>query len=446
MVLSSLSCPLEVQGALLGSPITLTLPTGGRELTVRYRCGSREGTVAERTGAECVTWTLPLELAAEYPALQRIPVELTLEITRGERVTERRQEALLLGLPESVCPTGTVKLTDIGGPMALCGSYVQNVSRLRVEVQGQGSQGAALVSCRIACGALTAEVESLVDFDLPQAGTVPVTVRLTDSRGRVTELKRTIEVMPWTAPQGQILEATPCDETGTAQEDGAYLLVEAMGSLTELPGFPGKYTLVASDGQEQLLGTGPELHTTLVIPRAEQLWLRIEDGLETRTFPYRPKPLLDLDVPGLALGIGCRGSRAGTVTLGLPVDMQGSPLTGLRDAQTAADALPLGQALARFLSPELLWENPAPGESYAGGEIAAAGRFFLVEAAIHPGGGRFWELVGSGGCLRCGEGAQMALRPVRCADGKMIFGAADLGDSWAIPLRVFRLLPGEEAI
>ena len=46
MILSTLNRPLVVSGDQLGSPLTLTLSVGGAPLTIDYRCGTRQGTVA----------------------------------------------------------------------------------------------------------------------------------------------------------------------------------------------------------------------------------------------------------------------------------------------------------------------------------------------------------------------------------------------------------------
>ena len=46
MILSSLTVPLTVQGDTLGAPLAITLPSLGRTVGLRYRCGAKSGTVA----------------------------------------------------------------------------------------------------------------------------------------------------------------------------------------------------------------------------------------------------------------------------------------------------------------------------------------------------------------------------------------------------------------
>lgn len=449
MVLSSLTCPLEARGDQLGSEVTLSLPRVGSPLTLRYRCGNAQGVIVRETTRETCAWVPPVELAAEYPELQRIPVELTLELLRGGRVAESRSKWLLLGLPQAVLPQGSMTVTDETGAKELCGSFLRGYSRAAVQVEARGSAGAEIRDCRITCGALTGQ-GTKVCFDLPKIGTQTVTARVTDSRGRCLELTTTVRVAARLSPQGAVLSAEPCDEGGTVGTDGDWLLVHAIGSVTSFPNLIPSFTLRGKDGDGTAkawdLGAEGRLDKRLVIPKVTGLELEISDGLESLVFPYKPQPLLDMDIPGKALGIGCRGDRTGTVSLGLPVEMRGNRLTGLGGAAEAGDALPLGQAEGRYLGPQLLWENPEPEAAFSPTEIPAEGGLFLIEGAEKTGGNHFWEVVGDKGCLRVVSAGKTAARPVEKKTGALAFGSADLGDDWAVPLRIIRLLPGKEKV
>ena len=142
MVLSSLNCPLEVRGEELGGEVRLSLPVE-RSLAWRYRCGTKSGVIGESTGGR-ITWVPPVELAEEYPEMQSIPVEVTVELLRGGRAVEQRKEWLLLRLPEKVVPQGTLTVADETGAEALCGSYLRGYSRAVVQVEAKGSAGAEI--------------------------------------------------------------------------------------------------------------------------------------------------------------------------------------------------------------------------------------------------------------------------------------------------------------
>mgnify|MGYP004662574981 FL=1 len=445
MILSTLNRPLQVSGDLLGSPLTLTFSVGGSPLTVAYRCGTRQGVVAEKTRKTSITWVPPVELAEEYPALQRIPVELTLTLYRGNQPAETRQEYLLLGLPPTEIPQGKLVITDDTGTQERCGGFVQGVSQALISVEAQGSAGAPIARCRLYCGQLRGE-GTRACFPLPQSGQIPVRAELLDTRGRGATLEATLSVLPRTPPQGAILSLEEWTETEETPQAGGSWRVHALGKVTALPGLKPVFTLKGKKetGEDAVwdLGENGTMDTVLVIPKVRELTLLVGDGLETLEFPWGNGPLLDLDIAHRSLGLGCRGETAQTVTLGMPVDFRGNRLQGLPPAQNEGDPLPLGQAQEEYLSPRLLWENPNPQDAFLPGEIQAQGALFAIEFMETAGGARFWEIVGAFGFLR----GKASGREVILKSDRLAFGPGEPDNSHAIPLKILRLLPGKEGL
>lgn len=206
MILSSISCPLTVQGEKLGSPVTLTLPDLGRVLGLRYACAAAEGVIREPGKFTRAVWTPPPALAAQYPDREKIPVTLILEAYTRGAVTERRRTQVLLAVPEECLPELRLTVSEESG-----GEFVQGKSRAVTEVTAAGSLGAAIADCVIACGGLTGQGQRLT-FDLPQAGNITVTARVTDSRGRKAEASKVISVRPGTAGgENPLLDLNPGD-------------------------------------------------------------------------------------------------------------------------------------------------------------------------------------------------------------------------------------------
>ena len=186
MILSSLKDPLTIQGDTLGSPVQIRLPETGRALGLRFRCGGREEILCGPSRERIIRWVPSLSLAAEYPDRARIPATLILDAYRGEKPAETRETELLLGLPAQVRPTVSLTVTEGTG------GFVRGGSAL-AEVTAAGSLGAEIVCCTVTCGALSGQGQRL-RFDLPQAGDIPVTARVTDSRGRQAEASVMIHV------------------------------------------------------------------------------------------------------------------------------------------------------------------------------------------------------------------------------------------------------------
>lgn len=350
MILSSLRTPLTVQGDTLGSPITISLPSLGRSAALRYRCGEKSGSIAGPGKLTRVEWAPPLTLAEEYPDRDQIPLKLILDAYENGKIGDSRETQVLLSIPEAVLPTVTLRVLPESGERFLQGGQAL------VEATASGTLGAEITSCTLRCGGLTGRGQRL-RFDLPQAGEIQVTARVTDSRGRASQASTTVSVEP---------------------------------------GAPGSGA-----------------------------------------------PLLDLNPAAKALGIGCRGDTPGTLSMGLRLDMQGKPLTGLPEAANAEDALPLGQADGRFLGLRKLWENPSPEQEFPAQTVAAAGALLLIEAAVQAGSTqRVWELAGAAGAIRVLSGSTLAVRTLRQTKAGLEFAAAAPADTWAVPLAVYALKGG----
>ena len=189
MILSSLRTPLTVQGDTLGSPLTISLPSLGRSAALRYRCGEKSGSIAGPGKLTRVEWVPPLTLAEEYPDRDQIPLKLILDAYENGKIGDSRETQVLLSIPEAVLPTVTLRVLPESGERFLQGGQAL------VEATASGTLGAEITSCTLRCGGLTGRGQRL-RFDLPQAGEIPVTARVTDSRGRSSQASATVSVEP----------------------------------------------------------------------------------------------------------------------------------------------------------------------------------------------------------------------------------------------------------
>ena len=433
MIFSVLRYPLTVQGNTLGSPVTLTIPAKGRSLTLRYRCGSRRGTIAVDNTEGIFRWTPPLSLAQEYPGDNRIPVTLILEQYRKGILAASRQEQILLRLPGEISPQVLLRYSDAMGYRQTYGGFVQGKSRLTLTAQAQGTFGAEIRKTELSCGGLTGWGNSLT-FELPQAGEIPLTARVWDGRRRQAEASAKVQVLPYAPPEGEILTVSRGEAT----------IVRFRGRVSDLGGKnQGTFTvLLKKEGEEDwqrfpgAQGFSVEEEALVTVPDGGwTLALEAKDDFEVRVFPYEPAPFLDLLPRRRALGIGCPAEKEQAVCLNLPLDMKQHRVENLAAPQEEGDAVSLGYAEEHYFHPRLLWENPAPGEAFPAQTLNIAGDFLLIEAAVEAGkAARFWELGKDTGLLRAAEGVQ---RPVSRTEGGLTFGTTANGDLWAVPLRVY---------
>lgn len=203
MILSSLTVPLTVQGDTLGAPLAITLPSLGRTVGLRYRCGAKSGTVAAPGRLTRAEWTPQLTLAEEYPDRDKIPVKLILDAYENGKIEDSREKQVLLSIPEGFHPTVTLRAAPQAGDRFLQGGQAL------VEVTASGTLGAEITGCTVRCGDLTGQGQRLC-FDLPQAGEIPVTARVTDSRGRSSLASATVSVEPGgTGSESPLVDLNP---------------------------------------------------------------------------------------------------------------------------------------------------------------------------------------------------------------------------------------------
>lgn len=424
MYLSGMTYPLTVEGETLGAPVRFRLPKREKKLTLRCLCGNREEVIARETQEEEITWVPPEALGSQYPDRTKIPAVLVLEDGTRERI-----ERMELSLPEDAAPRVQVTMENTQSKNA----YIQNVSRLQIKVQAEGRYGADIRKVAVTCGSLTGEGTELA-FDLPRAGDIPVQVHVEDSRGYITDWQETIAVLPYTPPEGGFRRQ---------ESQGGSCTIEYWGRVSrvnrENTGICAWVSVKDGKESKKQLCSGLTMTGTFSLenPTEGEAWfLEVKDSFTTVRIPCIWEPLLDIDREARALGIGCRGDRRDTVSLGLGVDLGGRPLENVGTAKKNTDALSLGQGDGRYLMPKLLWENPSPKEAFPAGEVAAEGRVFLIAAAPNAQAEEvFWELGCPGGLLR-GD----AVRAFSYENGKLQFGTTQQGDDWSVPRKIYRLL------
>ena len=281
MYLSSGRYPLRIRGDTLGEPVTFGLPKREKKLTLAYRCGEREGVIAENTTREEILWTPPLELAEAFPEKSRIPLTVVLTAPDGSR----REERWELRLPADILPELQLEAEDVTG----LGVFVQGPGRLRLRAQAQGRYGAGIRKILLRCGGSPGEGESRI-FDLPEPGEVTVSARVWDSRGRSVRRETTLSVLPWEPPKGGL---------GQIQEKNGLYLAQWWGKVSDVAGKnQGTFTLVVPKGEKELrfpLGEGRELAGQTGVTKVsagDRLILEAADRLTTVHIPCLLEPFL----------------------------------------------------------------------------------------------------------------------------------------------------------
>ena len=343
---------LTAAGVELGQEMTITITRAAEGFTdtVSWSCGSESGTIATKTALTQLKWVPPVSLASQAPEATQAAVVLTVN---GNQVGSK-DTAVKCAIPESVVPTLAVTVEDRMGYLSKFGGYVQNQSQARVVTQAAGAYGSTIKSTNAKCGALSASGAD-VSFALGQSGSVPITVTVTDSRGRSASFETSITVLPYRLPQVTIREAYRCDGTGQQQPDGQWLKVVFDGSVTALAGNSATYrgictvhngdttrTVLLADYTGQQTVTAGSFLLTAGVDTAYDCRVSVQDDFNTVTsvdmLVSVAFALMDFCRDTKAVGIGMRAKNAGKLSIGLDTDMDEHSIGNLADPQEAQDA------------------------------------------------------------------------------------------------------------
>ena len=246
----------------------------GASYRLRYAMGGAEGVIAEDvTGF--VDWVVPVELGGQIPYTDKGILRILCDTFRdGVPVGRAREAALVALVPDSAVPAvEEFSWQDDSGAAAL-GLLLQHVSRLTGQAACVGAMGSRVTRCDMSVGGKPLGL-------LTEAGQQEILVTVTDSRGRVGQLRQDIFVVPYEAPRVTI-GAHRCLADGSADDTGGWANISLALGWTCLG--QGNARAWVKKGQEDVLSqalaeaeagkaVGQRVETVLetVVPAAEAL-------------------------------------------------------------------------------------------------------------------------------------------------------------------------------
>ena len=227
---------LSASNGTLGTAQTLTVTKQASSFThtITYSCGSASGTICTKSSNTSISWTPPIELARQNTTNSSVTVTLKIETFSGSTsIGDPDSIIISCAIPASVAPSISILVSDANGWDSRFGGYVQNKSACKVETASAGSYGSTIKSYSITCDGQSSS-KSSETFNLPKAGTITVTAKVTDSRGRTASASKTINVLAYTNPAVTSVDAFRSDVNGNADNGGSYMCVKFSAAIASL--------------------------------------------------------------------------------------------------------------------------------------------------------------------------------------------------------------------
>ncbi|MFJ4173416.1 DUF859 family phage minor structural protein [Microbacterium sp. NPDC089696] len=200
---------------------------------ITYEFGSATGTIGLGVGAS-VPWTPPLSMLNAIPNNAQAAGTVRTVTKSGGSVIGATVTGFVLRAPASATPTVlSCTYADQNADVAsTVGKPVAGLSRLKITVAGEGVYSSTIAAAEATL--LGSTVQTGGEVSVTQSGALPVTARVTDSRGRQGAWAGTLDVLPYTPPTVTSYQARRCNAAGALQDDGAYLRVDIAASVASL--------------------------------------------------------------------------------------------------------------------------------------------------------------------------------------------------------------------
>lgn len=229
---------LSATSANMGATVTVSMPRASGNFThdLAYKLGSGSYVSIATGRGTSYSWTVP-DVASQLPKATSGKLTLRCITKNGSTTIGTKYAYLTAKVPSSVVPTvSAVTLAEAtAGLAAQFGAYIQNKSKLKVTITGAGAKGSTITAYQTTLLGKTYTGSSWTSPVLSGSGTVTLSTKVKDSRGRWSAAKTTtITVLAYSTPNIQELRVFRVDSSGAADEQGENIRVDYRYSVTSL--------------------------------------------------------------------------------------------------------------------------------------------------------------------------------------------------------------------
>lgn len=239
MAVDPAASTLTAASGTLGQAQTLILTRYSAAFrdTVTWSCGTASGTIAALSQETSFSFTPPMDLAAQAPNAAAVEIRFAVATYQADGTTlvATSSTTVAAAIPETVKPSCALAASDTTGSLSAYGAYVQGRSRLHLVVTPTLAYGSEIASYQIVADGKTYTASDVTTDPIAGSGTLTLTARVTDRRGRTSDAAAvTITVLPCAAPQISSFTAQRCGADGTPDEEGLYIKVTFSAAISPL--------------------------------------------------------------------------------------------------------------------------------------------------------------------------------------------------------------------
>ena len=148
------------------------------------------------------TWTVPLTMMNKIPNATSSFCTIYVDTYSGGTFIGTKTVVLNITVPSTIVPTISTKThaEAVSGLFENIGGYVQNLSKIRATLGGDGSYGSTITSYEITIDGKTYGGSDVTSDVITSSGSSTVTYKITDSRGRTATDTNAITILAYEQP------------------------------------------------------------------------------------------------------------------------------------------------------------------------------------------------------------------------------------------------------
>lgn len=195
---------------------------------------------SQQTGTLSLTSAQLNTVYSKYPKAVSAILAFTVETYSNSGYTSKvgtsAERKLTLTFPTSLVPTiSNVAISEaVSGLAAKFGAYVQNKSKVKVVTSASGVSGSSISSIKVTMNGTTYTGSSVTSGFLTKSGTISISVKVTDTRGRVASQSKNISVASYSPPKVKTFTGFRAKSDGTEDYNGTYVKMNLSFSISSV--------------------------------------------------------------------------------------------------------------------------------------------------------------------------------------------------------------------
>ena len=233
---------------IMGQAYSISLSSrasSGFTHTLIYEFGNSSSTIVSKTSSTSVSWTPPLSLANQIPSATKGTGTITCHTYSGSTLIGTKEVSFSLSVPSSVKPSvNSISHSEtVSNLNSKFGGYVQSKSKIKISVSASGIYGSSISGCSAVVDGVSYTASKSGNYwvfttdPIDKSGYIPISVTVTDSRGRssgATDFSDVISQLAYSNPTITKFNVARINESGELFDEGKRLKIEIQYTVSSV--------------------------------------------------------------------------------------------------------------------------------------------------------------------------------------------------------------------